>query len=67
VIPRPSSDETPQSLAIDLIGTAKKPASDPRSSGTLAVEGPRALTKNMSRWFARSRFADVKEALADAG
>lgn len=38
-----------------------------RASGKLIIEGPRTLTRNMSHWFARSRFADVEDARTPTG
>jgi DNA-binding HxlR family transcriptional regulator len=35
-------------------------------SGKIVVDGPNSLTRSMSRWFARSRFADVKNGRAEA-
>jgi DNA-binding HxlR family transcriptional regulator len=35
------------------------------SSGKLVMDGPNALTRSISRWFARSNFADTKPAQAD--
>ena len=35
------------------------------SSGKLMMDGPNALTGSISRWFARSNFADTKPAQAD--
>jgi DNA-binding HxlR family transcriptional regulator len=35
------------------------------SSGKLMMEGSTALTRSISRWFARSKFADTKPAQAD--
>jgi len=57
-------------LATDLLSLTRvyigdRTIGDAIASGAIRVEGPRALTRTLPQWFARSKFADIEPGVRD--